>query len=467
MSGAAQAHGPRRLAWVPGLPVLPVFAGALLLWLALGPTPAAAAPKASSAAALVRVAAPPDGPDLPCASSLFTALPAAGDGRTTDTVASPREEARLALEPLPASDRSPRARPRIAIWGDSHTAAGPFVETLLDAWGLPYAATRPSFIPPSFGQANVRLRHVQSCGSGPWRWRTAYRPAAVGSRLAKGLVALASETPGSTLAFDFRAAGPGARLRWLDLVFSKDEPERALVLGLRVNGGPEQLAFLYGGDTSLLRVQAEAAAGGAVAIATLQLRLVAGQVVLEGLAPSYADAAAAPTIDVFSVPGSTIAAWQNVDMRYLGSREADPADYDLVLFQYGTNDAAAQDFDPGEFARAMRVALSRLREVAPHARCVVVGPPDRGAGGRGAGLAESRRRSQLHAAVSGVQERVAGEFACSFWNWQRAMGGPGAAGRWARAEPRLMQPDLIHLTAEGYAQSARALAAAIALKGVR
>jgi lysophospholipase L1-like esterase len=200
----------------------------------------------------------------------------------------------------------------------------------------------------------------------------------------------------------------------------------------------------------------------------LHLRLVVGQVALEGLAPAYADAATAPTVDVFSVPGSTIAGWQGVDTRYLGSREADPVDYDLVLFQYGTNDAAAQDFEPGEFARAMRVALSRLREVAPRARCVVIGPPDRGAGSRGgAAGAESRRRSQLHAAVSAVQERVASEFACSFWNWQRAMGGPGAALRWARAEPRLMQPDLIHLTAEGYAQSARALATAFPLKAAR
>jgi lysophospholipase L1-like esterase len=47
------------------------------------------------------------------------------------------------------------------------------------------------------------------------------------------------------------------------------------------------------------------------------------------------------------------------------------------------------------------------------------------------------------------------------------MGGPGAALRMAHAEPRLMRPDLIHLTADGYARSARALAAAVALPAGR
>ncbi|MFO1297555.1 MAG: GDSL-type esterase/lipase family protein [Rubrivivax sp.] len=378
----------------------------------------------------------------------------------------------MTLEPLPSGDHAVHGKPRIAIWGDSHTAAGPFVETLLEAWGLPSGSTRPSFIPPSFGQRNVRLRGLQSCVSGQWRWRTAFRKAAPSSsppmRMAKGLVALASETSGSTLGFDFRAAAPGARLRWLDIVFSKDDATRALVLGLRVNGGAEQLVFLYGGEVSLLRVQAEASGNAGVAIATLHLRLVAGQVTIEGLAPAYDDAPAAPTVDVFSVPGSTIAGWHNVDMRYLAGREADPVDYDLVLFQYGTNDALAHDFEPGEFARSMRSALSRLREVAPHARCVVIGPPDRGSGSRrGVNTGESRRLSQLHATVSAVQERVAAEFSCTFWNWQRAMGGPGAALRWVRMEPRLMQPDLVHLTAEGYAQSARALATVVTPRGKR
>jgi len=460
-------------------PAQPAIAVLVLLSALAFPRAPAAAERTlpANAAALVRVAAPAasaatagDSP-LRCDASSF-ALPVEGSAEAIDARGAAGSEPRLTLEPLPAGDHAGHGRPRIAIWGDSHTAAGPFVETLLEAWGLPSGSTRPSFIPPSFGQRNVRLRGLQSCVSGQWRWRTAYRRSAASSsaaeRMAKGLVALASEASDSTLGFDFRAAAPGARLRWLDIVFSKDDPTRALVLGLRVNGGTEQLVFLYGGDVSLLRVQAEASGNAGVAIATLHLRLVAGQVTIEGLAPAYDDAPAAPTVDVFSVPGSTIAAWQNVDLRYLAGREADPADYDLVLFQYGTNDALAHDFEPGEFARSMRTALSRLREVAPQARCVVIGPPDRGAGSRrGVNAGESRRLSQRHATVSAVQERVAAEFSCTFWNWQRAMGGPGAALRWLRTEPRLMQPDLVHLTAEGYAQSARALAAVVTPRGKR
>ena len=454
----------RTRVWLASL-AAPALVGLLMLASPVAPA-AAAGPAGPSQAALVRVVAPPDGPELSCSTIADSAGGGAPDLQPTGGA---RETLRATLEPLTDTTPVPRGRPRIALWGDSHTAAGPFVETLLEAWGLPPGSHRPSFIPPSFGQPNVRLRGLHSCSSGPWRWRTAWRQPAAGTRFAKGLVGLASETAGSTLAFDFRAAGPGARLRWLDLAFAKDDPERALVLALRVNGGPEHLVFLYGNDVSLLRVQAEAAGGGGASMATLQLRLVAGQVVIEGLAPAYADAATAPTVDVFSVPGSTIAGWQHVDARYLVGREIDPVDHDLVLFQFGTNDAVAADFDANEFARAMRAALTRLRGVAPRARCIVIGPPDRGAGGRGGGAAspESRRRSQLHVALAAVQEHVAPEFGCGFWHWQRAMGGPGAAGRWARAEPRLMQPDLIHLTAEGYAQSARALAAAFPLKPAR
>jgi lysophospholipase L1-like esterase len=441
----------------PGSSFRPAWPAWVLLAVLLPGTPplrAEAVPATERAlatpAALVRVVAPFEAPDWHCAA-------AGSAGRPQDEAAAWR---RVDLEPLrPGAPRSFGA-PRIAVWGDSHTAAGPFVDTLLAAWGLQREFTRPSFIPASFGRRHVRLPAVRHCLQGEWRWRTAFRQPAAGARFAKGLVALATDVPDTGLALDFRAAGPGARLRFVDLSLGKDEGERLLVLGLRVNGGPEHIAFLHGDEVSVLRVVAESPGGAAAAIETLQLRLVAGQVVLEGIAPAYEDGADRPVVDVFSVPGATMAGWQLVDTDYLARRELEPVAYDLVLFQFGTNDALARSLDPERLAADMRQALLQLRRVAPQARCIVVGPPDRGVRGRGSSpdRAQSRRHAQLHADVAAVQQRVAGEFACSFWHWQRAMGGPGAALAWARHDPRMMQVDLIHLTAEGYARSARLLA---------
>ena len=409
---------------------------------------------------LVRLAAPAEAPALACDNlrsglGMAVALAASSDGAAAPTLI---PEPVVDDSAVPAARAEPRSRlPRIAIWGDSHTAAGPFVDTLLEAWGLPRAQTLPSFIPPSFGQPNVRLPLQKACVGGEWRLRTAHRTPGVGARFAKGLDTLSSEGSGAMLAFDFRDPAPTTRLQWLDLVYSKDDPDRVLVLGLRVNGGPEQLLFLHGHGAPRLRVQAE------VPLATLHLRLVAGQMNLEGLVPAYVDAPAAATVDVFSIPGATVAGWQSVDVRYLATREARPVDYDLVLFQYGTNDAVGKGFDTEGFAQSMRAALRQLREVYPTARCIVVGPPDRGAPGAGA-RSESRRFSLAHALVASVQERTAREFRCSFWNWQAAMGGPGSAQRWLHESPRLMRADLIHLTADGYTQSAQSLARALPLK---
>jgi hypothetical protein len=43
-----------------------------------------------------------------------------------------------------------------------------------------------------------------------------------------------------------------------------------------------------------------------------------------------------------------------------------------------------------------------------------------------------------------MQERLAAENACGFFNTFQAMGGPGTMGRWYRTEPRLVSADFIH-----------------------
>ena len=44
----------------------------------------------------------------------------------------------------------------------------------------------------------------------------------------------------------------------------------------------------------------------------------------------------------------------------------------------------------------------------------------------------------------GIQQTIAGEMSCGFFNTYLAMGGPGTMGRWYEAEPRLVGGDFIH-----------------------
>jgi hypothetical protein len=94
---------------------------------------------------------------------------------------------------------------------------------------------------------------------------------------------------------------------------------------------------------------------------------------------------------------------------------------------------------------------------------VLVGPPDRG---QLVKTSEARdkpadlyRWSTVHGKIARIQADVAARFQCSFWDWRRAMGGEGAAYRWFYHDPRWMARDLIHLTAAGYRESGRLLAA--------
>ena len=43
-----------------------------------------------------------------------------------------------------------------------------------------------------------------------------------------------------------------------------------------------------------------------------------------------------------------------------------------------------------------------------------------------------------------LEQRVAAEHGCAFFNTFEAMGGPGTMGRWYLTEPRMVGADLIH-----------------------
>lgn len=160
----------------------------------------------------------------------------------------------------------------------------------------------------------------------------------------------------------------------------------------------------------------------------------------------------------------------------------------LIIVAFGTNEGFAPWERLGDYAADFRSRLQALRQAAPGASIVVVGPPDAnrlpGYCGRNNGdsrpcvplnraeaasysarLASSDRalcRWHTPAGVDQVrraQQQVARQLNIYFWDWSAVQGGACGADRWARQE--LGHRDRVHMRQDGYWRSADALFTAL------
>jgi len=303
------------------------------------------------------------------------------------------------------------------------------------------------------------------------------------------------------------AAADSVRLPWFALDLRKDArqsevrglrmlyraPSGGLVLAVAVNDEPERL-IRSADDGAQARVMQEVIRPNAgEAVATLRIRVLEGEFAWQGFALEPEESTDL-WIDVFAFPGATVRAWAVADSQDLVELMREVR-YDAVMLEYGTNEAAGA-FNSDGYAALLHQALGSLRRVFPDAPCLLIGTPDRGSAaatqeagrtspsGRSSPSSRSSRsvrgpatermsrsapgpRSErthrlrhawIHKQVNSIQALIGAQYGCLSWDWQLAMGGAGSAGRWARAAPALMSRDLIHLTAEGYRQSAILLA---------
>lgn len=113
----------------------------------------------------------------------------------------------------------------------------------------------------------------------------------------------------------------------------------------------------------------------------------------------------------------------------------------LVIVAYGTNEA----FDaqsPDAYVDHYRQLVGRIRRIASHPDCLIIGPPD---------AADSSGASEPRVAeITVVERRAAEELGCAFFSAAAAMGGPGSFGAWMLEKPPLAKSDRVHLTPGGY-----------------
>ena len=358
---------------------------------------------------------------------------------------------------------------KIAIWGDSHLAAGSFAAELRRVLGSQGIRPQVSMLPLTMGRAGVILPVRRVCMDG-WKSELAYTSRA--SRIATGigLNALQGE-PGAYLWLDLRNATGEAEVESIELFFNASQDAGSAVIS--VDGGPEARIVLEA-DDAFGRVGISGSDGP---ISVLKLRAQSA-LTLHAIRLKYREPPAA-VLDAFGIPGATMRAWQQLDPAYF-ARYVEAQDYDMVMLQFGTNEGNARPFDATAYAHMLEAALQNMRQVFPLATCVLVAPGDRGVllpksrkkpGKRTAG--ESRdaavsasllRFSAIHEKIFQIQQRIGARHGCVAWSMQQAMGGQGSSYRWLLDNPSLMARDLIHFTPAGYQRLAQSLAEALGWK---
>jgi lysophospholipase L1-like esterase len=112
---------------------------------------------------------------------------------------------------------------------------------------------------------------------------------------------------------------------------------------------------------------------------------------------------------------------------------------DMVIVNYGTNEADFASFIDHEYEKELREAIRRIRAALPETSILVMSPMDRGQHSGG----DIETMPTIPRLVE-IQRRVARETGCGFFDTFHAMGGDGTMARWYTGQPRLVSADLIH-----------------------
>lgn len=112
----------------------------------------------------------------------------------------------------------------------------------------------------------------------------------------------------------------------------------------------------------------------------------------------------------------------------------------LVVINYGTNESVYAKYVDTAFELELVRAVKRVRKAVPEASILIMSPMDRGERTASGEIETVAPMSRLVA----IEQRVAAEHGCGFFNTFEAMGGPGTMGRWYQTEPRMVGADLIH-----------------------
>jgi lysophospholipase L1-like esterase len=117
---------------------------------------------------------------------------------------------------------------------------------------------------------------------------------------------------------------------------------------------------------------------------------------------------------------------------------------DLVVINYGTNESSFPSYVEKQYGPELIRAIGRVRAALPDASILIMSPMDRGER-RGDQITTMRAIPQIIA----IQQRIAEQTGCGFFNTYQAMGGNGTMARWYDRHPPMVGADLIHPSPQG------------------
>jgi len=188
---------------------------------------------------------------------------------------------------------------------------------------------------------------------------------------------------------------------------------------------------------------------------TLELRVTSGTVKLFGVALGREGRGL--TYDSIGLNGaSTTVMSRNFDEANFASalQHRRP---DLVIINYGTNESTYLNYVHTQYEIELRRAIARVHAALPQASILIMSPMDRGLRGSG----NSIGTYPAIPVIVQIQERVAKDTGCAFFNTYEAMGGEGTMERWYDGNPRMVAADLIHPSPKGARIVAQALTSQI------
>jgi lysophospholipase L1-like esterase len=174
-------------------------------------------------------------------------------------------------------------------------------------------------------------------------------------------------------------------------------------------------------------------------------------------------------------PGATVQAVERLDSGNLAEdiRRLAP---DVLVFAFGTNEGFNDNLDVGVYIAQYEQLIKRLEALRPGMKIVIVGPADaaRPVGqrhcegvGQNCGAGATVQTASMESSgkcrfpippklnpVREAQRKLAARIGAAFWDWSSVQGGICGAQVWAAANPPLMAHDYVHMTLDGYKQSA-------------
>jgi len=149
--------------------------------------------------------------------------------------------------------------------------------------------------------------------------------------------------------------------------------------------------------------------------------------------------------DSLGLNGATTSVLARVMQPEIWKQELDHVAPALIIVNYGSNESSFGKFVHTMYANELRLAIARIRRLAPHASILIMSPMDRG---ERTGLDEIQTMETIPEIVA-IQRQVAAEAHCAFFDTYGAMGASGTMARWYTASPRLVTADLLHPTPQG------------------